>query len=134
MDIETLKRKRKKSVQDQNAISKHQILTAVQWWANGNKLPKLIESMAEKEGISRRSAILVEATSGPVCCEHSYSGCFLSNNREFWSYNLDLNADETEIEHLKHWGKVDIEVNQYQKGTGKSFGFLCIEILNEIEN
>lgn len=134
MDIELLKRKRTKSVQDQNAISKHQIQAVVKWWYSGNRLPEPIEKLVSESGLSRETAILVEEHSGPICCEHSYSGLFLTKENVFWSYEVDLNGKETEIEYLGHWEKTDIEVNQHQKGTGKSFGFLCTEILNETEN
>jgi hypothetical protein len=134
MDIELLKRKRTKSVQDQNAISKYQIMSVANWWNAGNRLPEPIESMIANSGITRESAVLVEEHSGPECCAHSYSGCFLTMKNEFWSYEVDLNHQETEIEYLEQWLKIDVEVNQHQKGTGKSFGYLCTEVLSEIEN
>ena len=134
MDIERIKRKRTKSVQDQNAISKHQIISVANWWKAGNKLPEPIERMAAESGITRDTSILIEQHSGPICCEHSYSGCFLNKKYEFWSYQVDLNDKETKIEYLEQWLKVDIEVNKHKKGTGKSFGYLCTEVLNEIEN
>ena len=133
MNIERIQGKRQKSVQDQNAISKHAILQTVDWWKSGNKLPDLIEQMALNEGISRETAILVEEGSGPICCEHSYYGTFLTHTKEFWFYSLDLNDQETEIEYMEEWGKKDINTSPHNKGTGKSFGALSLEVLSEID-
>lgn len=131
MDIEKLKRKRVKSVQDQNAITKASITSLANWWKSGNKLPDPIEKLAEQSGINRSTAILVDESSGPICCEYSYTGCFLTNDGDFWSYEVDLNDKETEIDHIEEWGIIDVEVNPHKKGTGKSWGYLCTEVLEE---
>lgn len=133
MGIEKLKRKRVKSVQDQNAITKAEIMAVAEWWKSGNSLPEPIEKLAAKSNINRSSAILVCEYSGLICCEHSYSGCFLTKDGDFWSYEVDLNDKETEIDHIEEWGISNVEVNPHKKGTGKSWGYLCKETLKEFE-
>ena len=134
MDIEHIKRKRKKSVQDQNAISKHAILTCAQRWLNGEELPKPIENFLYKNGLNRQNSLLVEYHGGPAKYQMSYSGVLITNEEKFIGFEFDLNVRETNIEHIEQFGPVELETSAHLKGTGKSFGCLSIEVLNEVGN
>jgi len=134
MDIERIKQKRRKSVQDQNAISKHSILTCAQNWLEGEELPKPIEVYLCQKGFNRQNSLLVEYHGGPAYCQMSYSGVLITNEEKFIGFEFDLNVRETNIEHIEQFGPIEIECSAHVKGTGKSFGCLSKEVLNEIGN
>jgi hypothetical protein len=59
-------------------------------------------------------------------------GVWLSANRRFLEFNVLLPRDGEPPE-IEFWNDVtdDIIVNAHQPGTGKSFGFLALELLDE---
>jgi hypothetical protein len=134
MDIKYLKSKRQKSVQQQNAVLKHDIACCVENWLNGNKLPKPIEKYLIENGITRENALLVEYNGGPAQYQMSYSGLLITNDEEFIEFEFDLNVLETNIEHTESYGKVSIETSCHLHGVGKSFGCLSKEVLHEIRS
>lgn len=134
MDIEQLQRKRRKSVQDQNTILKHEILCCAKNWLEGEKLPEPIEGFLSEKGITRDNALLVEYHGGPARYQMTYSGLFITDNEEFIEFELDLNVRETNIECVESFGKTTIETSCHLHGVGKSFGCLSKEVLHEIRS
>ena len=134
MNIEYIKRKRQKSVQDQNAISKHSILNCAQRWIDGEELPKPIEDFLHQKGFNRKNSLLVEYHGGPAQYQMSYSGVLITNEEKFIGFEFDLNVRETNIEHIEQFGLIEVECSAHVKGTGKSFGCLSKEVLHEIRN
>ena len=134
MSIEQVKRKQQKSVQDQNAISKHSILTCAKGWLEGEELPKPIEEFLDDKGFNRKNSLLVEYHGGPARYQMLYSGILITNEEKFIGFEFDLNVRETNIEVVEQFGPIDIETSAHVKGTGKSFGCLSIEVLHEIGN
>jgi len=134
MDIEQLQRKKRKSVQDQNAILKYEILCCAKRWLEGEKLPKPIEVFLSDKGITRDNALLVEYHGGPALYQMTYSGLLITNKEEFVEFEFDLNVPETNIEYVESFGKTTIETSCHLHGVGKSFGCLSKEVLHEIRS
>ena len=134
MNIEHIKRKRQKSVQDQNAILKHSISTCAQRWLEGEELPTPIEEFLNLKGINRKNSLLVEYHGGPARYQMSYSGVLITNEENFIGFEFDLDVRETNIEHIEKFGSIEINSSARVKGTGKSFGYLSKEVLHEIRN
>ena len=126
--------KRRLSVQEQNAKVRDRIRirNIATWWKEGNRLPEPIEALARDQDITRESAILVDAGEMPLCYPHHYFGRFLTDAGDSWRYEVELNEKEDAVEVLEEWSVSEVEVNAHRKGTGKSFGFLCTEVLDEI--
>jgi len=133
MDINSLHRKRQKNVQEQNFLDRELIRQVAEWWEEGNKLPNPIEEKAKVIGIKRETAILVERGVFPECCPNHHYGCFLKREGVFWAFSIVLNQKEDEIIEIEEWHESNIEVNGHVKGIGKTWGFLCHEILREIK-
>ncbi len=59
-------------------------------------------------------------------------GMWLSADERFFEFSVVL-PDDNEPPEIEYWNDVsdDTIVNAHQPGTGKSFGFLAMEILNE---
>lgn len=134
MDIEYLKRKRQRSVQQQNAVLKHEITCCAENWVNGKKLPNPIEEYLIEKGVNRDNSLLIEYHGGPAQYQMSYSGLLIRNNEEFIEFEFDLNVPETNIEHAESFGKISIETSCHLHGVGKSFGCLSKEVLHEIRS
>ena len=134
MDIERIKRKRQKSVQDQNAISKHYIFTCAKKWLEGDELHKPIEDFLHQKGLNRQNSLLVQYYDGPALYQMTYSGILITNQEKFIGFEFDLDIDETNIENVVQFGQIEIESSAHVKGTGKSFGCLSKEVLHEIRN
>ena len=131
MDIEALQKKRQKNVQEQNAIERDRIRRVALWW-RGNALPKPIEELAAQQGINRETAVLVEGGDHSTHWPHTYEGTFLTRSGEFWRYEIELDGEEKKIVEIEQWAQVPMEVNAHKRGTGKSFGHLCHEVLDEL--
>lgn len=131
MDIDHLRRKRQKSVQQQNALLKYDIQRCVGRWLSDEKLPIPIEDYIAEQGYSRQNALLVRYHEGDPRLQMSHQGLLLTNEQVFIDFEFDLDFAQNSIEQVLQFGVTDIEVNAHLKGRGKSFGHLCIEVLQE---
>ncbi len=132
MDIEHLKNKRQKNVQEQNALLKNKIENLVVSYAeNPNDYDWLISILHEHK-LDPSDGVLVELAccfdQGPV---ENCDGLWLTSNKRFFSFEVELQYKTNKLQVLESWVEVTdiVEVNKHGHGTGKTFGYLAIEVL-----
>ncbi|WP_196889836.1 hypothetical protein [Aureivirga sp. CE67] len=127
-----MKNKRRLNVQQQIELKKDSILKEAKYWRE-NRIPKPLEKIFSEKGIEIDQSILLnyEQDFPGICTDE---GLILTSEKVFYKFEADLNSEKTELIELYLF--IDIsdqfEINEHKKGIGKTYGFLAIEILNEL--
>lgn len=134
LNIEQLRNKRQLTVQEQNLLKKHSILrTALSFRAN--KEP-WVNSVLQLKQLNPQQGILVECSS-VICGEQVEfaSAIWLSVNQVFYSMEAIITASPYELIELECFADITtkISISSHEKGIGKSFGALALEVLVELE-
>jgi len=132
MDIEKLKKKRQLNVQEQNALLKHSIQQEAFYWRQKG-IPEGLKKHLSDKGINFNECILLDYEQDFPGCSTDF-GMVLTNKKQFFEFDLDLSSDRQKILKLYEWKDVTdkVEVNGHKPGTGASWGYLAIEILDEL--
>jgi len=131
-NIDKLKNQRRLNVQEQNILIKDGILKSAKYW-RVKGIPKPLRQVFEKKGIDFSSLIILDYEKD-VFGGSTDEGIFLTVDKVFYEFDADLNADETELIELYVLRDVShrYEINEHQKGIGKTYGFMALEVLNEL--
>jgi len=133
-DIERLKRKRQLNVQEQMALKKHSIKNFAQYWRE-NDLPIPLMQLLASKNIDMNTSILIEYDQD-YPGRNTDEGIILTEEGKFFEFEADLDLDRTRLITLELWEDVShrYEINGRKKGIGKTFGFLALEVLEELNN
>jgi len=137
LNIEALKKKKQKNVQEQNAIDKHNIMRYALAFRNNRDLPNVLIQYFEDQGIDTYHSILTWYDRMPYGePTESYRGDWLTPDYQFYSYEIFLDKNDQCITDIWCWKNItdQVEINAHQRATGKSGGLLCIEVLNELND
>lgn len=131
-NIDKLKNQRRLNVQEQIALKKDLILNESKYWRE-NGIPKPLENICKEKGIEIDRSIIFEY-------EQDYpgistdQGIILTPEGAFYEFDADLNDNRTEL--IELYSFVDVsdrfEIAEHKKGIGKTFGFLAMEVLTEL--
>lgn len=82
------------------------------------------------QGMSPRDGILVRVRSAPDQFADVYNGLWLTKNRRFKDFTIGVSRvdDSLEIEHFRDITD-EMVVSKHALGTGKTFGYLAFEVL-----
>jgi asparagine synthetase B (glutamine-hydrolysing) len=132
MDIEKLKRKRQLNVQEQNALMKHRILEEASYWRT-NGIPIGLQNALKDKGINTEKSIYLDYMQDFPGISTD-EGIVLTQDGEFYNFDLDLNASRTELIEFYEWENITskIEVNEHKPGTGATWGFLALKVIAEL--
>lgn len=135
MDIERLYSKRQLNVQQQNALTKQAIIDcAVAYRQQGPSLAWVRSALLE-HSVDTDKGILTEASSVPCGGgEEAAYATWLTLDRQFLSIEAAISWDEHTLILVESFENVTerINTNSHNKGTGKSFGCLALEVLDEL--
>jgi hypothetical protein len=86
------------------------------------------------KGITPQTAILIDWSHLSAWCPHSYVGRFLTASGQFIDYEIELNDDQSALEHIDFFGDVtdQVEVLEHKRGIGKTAGWIARELLEEL--
>ena len=133
MNIDKLKKKRQLNVQEQNALTKHSILSeALHWQKNG--LPQPLKAELELRGINSESSIFLKYEQNyPGLCTDE--GIVLTESKEFFEFEADLDFSRENIIEFYSLNNITskIEVSSHKAGIGATWGYLAIEVLAELK-
>lgn len=132
MNVEKLKGQRQHNVQQQNALSKHKIYTEARYWREKGLPEALVKTFRQFEINPARCIVLDYEQDFPGCC--SDEGIVLTEQGEFFQFEIDLNAERSNVLSLELWDNIteEIEVKKQIRSTGASWGFLALEVLKEL--
>lgn len=131
-DIEKLSRKRQRNVQEQITLTKHGIKTQAQYWRQEG-LPLPLIQLFETKGVDVKTSIVLwydQDFPGSSTDE----GLLLTEDGRFFEFDVDLNPERSQLVELYLWEDVShrYEINGHKKGLGKTYGFLAMEVLQEL--
>jgi len=124
----------KQNVQQQNEVSRARIsATARSFRADLLSHPWLLVELQERQ-LDPTTGILAELNSVPEQNGEFISGVWVTPNRQFFRFEAVLSHHPVVSSSVEVWedATATTEVNEHQRGTGKSFGWLAIEVLDEL--
>jgi len=135
MDIDKLKSKRQLNVQEQIALTQHNIEQCAIFFRKNKDLPQVLLDYFVTQDINLDQDILVSYDrmyyGGEVA---GYQGLWLTCNHHFIRYLIFLDEEDSVIEEIDEWKDItdEIEVSAHARGRGSTYGQLCVNALNKI--
>ncbi len=130
--IARLTKQRRLNVQEQIAVKKDSVLKEAKYWRD-NGVPEPLMKVITEYGIEIEKSLILEY-------EQDYpglstdEGMILTEEAKFYEFIADLNSDRTEL--IELYSFVDVsdrfEIEQHKKGIGKTYGFIAMEVLKEL--
>lgn len=123
---------RRHSVQDQNLEAREEILRlAREFCRDPGQFPGLIHTL-HAHSLDPHKGILVACKYHPDQGGHLYQGCWLTREREFFRFSVLNPFDRVQPPIVEEWREVTQEttISAHVPGTGKSFGWLALDVLN----
>lgn len=124
---------KQKNVQQQNIGQKQKIYNEAKYWRE-HGIAKVISEFLATHNIKADTAILLD-----YICDNGYGtdeGMIVTTDGKFYVFDMQLNTERTEITtiHLFEDITETIEINEHKKGTGKTLGYLALEVVKEINH
>jgi len=124
------------NVAQQNAITRERLFNAAAWFRqHAHEVPAAVLAYLRAKGIDLREAIEVDfedlaALGMPDC----YRGLVVTPQARFLRWELELDAAGVSVPASEVWRDCSPEypISAHLPGTGRSFGFLCMEVLEEL--
>ena len=135
MNPEDLQRKRQLNVQEQNALRKHAIVGFTRrLYDPKGEFGWLVELCVARTGLTTRG-VLVDVASTPEQEGEFVSGLWLSQDQRFFDFEVMLPRQIEANPVVEKWEEVtqQTQTSEHLPGTGKSAGFLALEIRREYE-
>jgi len=98
-------------------------------------MPKALLDCFEALGINLRRDILINHDRMPFGgSTDAYRGIWLTENLRFYEYEIYLDAKDEYVTEIDTWEEIteQVDVNERKPGTGKSSGWLSIEVLKTL--
>jgi hypothetical protein len=124
----------RRNVQEQNADAKAVIRAAASSFNDDPLRFSWLSDVLLTNSLSPQKGILVSLSSIPDEGGELYSGLWLTSCRQFFKFSVLLPRNGSEVE-VEEWRNVtnEIIVEARRPGTGKSFGLLSLEVLDELK-
>jgi hypothetical protein len=124
----------KQNVQQQNRTSRLEIATTAQTFrSNPLQFPWLMVELQRRD-LDLAKGILALVQTVPEQSGNLMSGIWLTPQRQFYRFEILVSRTPGASDIVEAWEDVTVttEVNAHQRGTGHTFGWLAIEVLNEM--
>ena len=125
--------RRRNSVQDQNLETRSLILQrAREFQSDPQRFFWLVHAL-HAHSLLADAGILVRCDDVPDQEGVIFRGCWLTDTEEFFDFSVLVPWKKGEPPVVEEWREVTSEtpVNAHQPGTGKSFGWLALDVLQE---
>jgi hypothetical protein len=134
MDIDKLNKKRQLNVQEQNALEKQRIFQTAQSFRAGEPHVLWIGAALMQSGINPAQGILVRVSSTPCGGgEQSAYAQWITSESLFYAIEATITMNTYQLISIERFENTssDTKISGHERGTGKSFGKLSLEVLNE---
>ena len=91
-------------------------------------------SELHSRGLDPLTGILAEFSSIPEQGGESISGHWVTQNHQFYRFSGTLAYRTRAMFEMEEWKKVSPKVSAHERGTGKTFAFLALEVLAEMRS
>ena len=137
MDTDRLRKKRQLNVQEQNFLTRQQMVEFALAYSRREPTLVWVESALRLNGIDPCRGVLVKATSVPCGGgEESARAEWIAEDRQFYSIEATIRMGTHELISVDECRNVttSIAVTAHQPGVGKSAGYLALEVLEQIRS
>ena len=138
--IDKLKSQRRHNVQEQITLRKDQIMKSARYWRMQD-LPLPLVNLMHHNEVNPRTSIFLEYDRDTDYHESlrngsTDSGIILSEDGRFFQFDMDLNADRTQLERLNLWKDISdqYDIDGQKKGIEKTDGFIALEVLTQLND
>ncbi|AFV00774.1 hypothetical protein [Simiduia agarivorans] len=133
MNIEQLRKIRNKNVQQQNELFYLEIKEiAKSFRSEPESYPWLMTLLSMKD-LNPNQGLLVSCSSVPEQGGNQWMGTWLTKSQVFIEFDVMADYQSGKLLEVDGWDVVNPAINAYNKGTGKSFGYLALQLLSEYE-
>lgn len=102
---------------------------------NTNEVPAPVLSFLRTQGLDLSQVIEVDFEDmASVGLDGFYCGLIVTQDPYFWRWGVELDETRSKVISVEEWRDVTSEypISERLPGTGKSFGFMCIDVLHEL--
>lgn len=131
MNIEQLRSIRNKSVQQQNELMYLEIKELAESFRNQQESYPWLLTLLSKYSLNPTDGLLVSCASVPEQDGNQWVGTWLTCNRRFISFDIMADYKTDVLLEVDGWDEFSPVINEHCKGTGKSFGYLALQLLAE---
>ncbi|WP_154724489.1 hypothetical protein [Thiothrix nivea] len=123
-----------KNTDKQNGTLSKEIKDCALFTLFSGAAPQWLIDLITSNGFSFDSGILIRLTSIPEQEGDYFSGLWLTNSHEFWQFSVIVNRTDKTLIGVDSFNNITstVVISAHTKGTGKSFGYLAIEVLDEL--
>jgi hypothetical protein len=124
---------KQRNVQQQNALTRQGIVEAASRFAEHSPEMAWLDAVLYAHGLDRNEGILAELREVPAQKGRLVHATWLTHDGKFWEVVVLLSHDAGELTEVEEFRDMtdSIPVRQHMPGTGASFGWLALQILEE---
>ncbi len=129
MDYEQLRSIKNKNVQQQNELTYLEIKqTAEQFMQHPSEYPWLF-AVLENKGLDANKGILISCHNIPEQFGNQWMATWLTDDERFFEIDIMADYQMGQLIEVEEFTEVFPEITAHNKGTGKSFGYLALAVL-----
>lgn len=133
MNIEQLRSIRNKNVQQQNQLMYLEMKQEAESFRNQpDAYPWLVATLTQY-ALTPIDGLLVSCSSVPEQGGNEWMGTWLTNDQRFVEFDIMAEYSSGTLLEVDAWDEFSPEVSKHRKGTGKTFGYLALQLLAEYE-
>ena len=133
MDIQRVKRKKRKNVQEQNAVLRDNIIQCARWFQDSPDEFAWLIDILQKRGLSAKKGLLVNIHVIPEQEGDAWRGFWLTREQRFYEFYVMRSRNDDSVLEVEEWNDVteSFPATAHARGTGKSWTFLALELMKE---
>jgi len=134
-DIEVLRHKRQLNVQEQNALSRQELIECAQAYRDSASHLAWVEPALLQSGLHSKCGVLLRASTTPCGgAEESAKAVWLTHERQFYKLEATVSLGNLQLLSIDSCENVTAatSVSARAPGKGKSFGCLALEVLVQL--
>ena len=120
-----------RSVAQQNEIALAEIERAAHWQDDKAGVATWLPGLLATQGLSASDGMLAALSSVPEQGGELFYGTWLTGAARFWKFSVVISRTTREAEDAEFEDVTESTiVSAHERGTGKSFGFLALQVLH----
>lgn len=131
MNIEQLRSIRNKNVQQQNELRYLEIKEIAESFRGQPESYPWLITLLSKHSLSPGDGLLVSCSSVPEQGGNQWMGTWLRSDEKFIDFEVMADYKTDALLEIDGWVEFIPAISKHCKGTGKSFGYLALQLLAE---
>ncbi|WP_428242712.1 hypothetical protein [Gynuella sp.] len=131
MNIEQLRSIRNKNIQQQNELMYLEIKELAESFRNHQEGYPWLLTLLSKYSLHPNDGLLVSCASVPGQGGNQWMGTWLTCDRRFVDFDVMADYKTGILLEVGGWDEYSPVISEHCKGTGKSFGYLALQLLTE---